>query len=90
MSKLALCDQETIMEKIRLQHRQLTLPAEIIEQAHLHHGDLLEVSYLNGAIILNLQKKSMLDYAGSCKGAWGNTPADIESTLAQDRASWDR
>lgn len=88
------------MKKIRLEHHQLTLPTEIIEQARLHHGDLLAVSYLNGTITLTLvnqavvvaekQEKSMLDYAGSCKGAWGHTPAEIEDTLSMDRASWDR
>lgn len=86
------------MEKIRLQHRQLTLPEEIITQAHLHHGDVFEVSYFNGVIVLSristitshTPKRSMLDYAGSCKGAWGSTPAEIEATLTRDRASWDR
>lgn len=86
------------MEKIRLTHRQLTLPVEIIEQAHLHHGDLFEISYFNGTIILSrlntvastAPKRSIMEYAGSCKGAWGETPADIEATLARDRASWAR
>lgn len=87
------------MTRIRLeQHRQLTLPTEIIQQAHLQYGDVLEVSYFNGVLMLTpikprseaSPKKSLMDYAGSCKGAWGNTPEEVEANLAEDRASWDR
>jgi antitoxin component of MazEF toxin-antitoxin module len=97
--KISYPSQEAIMTKIRLeQHRQLTLPAEIIEQAHLQYGDVLEVSYSNGVLMLTpikprpktLPIKSLMEYAGSCKGAWGNTPEEVEANLAEDRAAWDR
>jgi len=87
------------MSKIRLEkQRQLTLPSEIVELAGIRQDDLLEVTYANGVIILrpilksNAQppKKSIMDYAGSCKGAWGDTPEEIEANLVADRASWDR
>ncbi|MRX10432.1 hypothetical protein GJ697_21585 [Pseudoduganella sp. FT25W] len=87
------------MNKIRLErHRQLTLPAEIVEKAHWQYGDLLEISYANGVVILtSIRKlpektivKSLMDYAGACKGAWGNTPEEVEATMAEDRESWDR
>lgn len=84
------------MEKARLQHRQLTLPAEIIEQAHLHHGDLLEVSYLNGAIILSrpklavTSKRDIMEYAGIGSGVWGKTAEEIDANLAEDHASWEK
>lgn len=96
MSKPACADLETIMEKIRLQHRQLTLPAEIIEQARLHHGDLLEVSYVNGAIILSrpklavTPKRAIMEYAGIGNGVWGKTTEEIDANLAEDRASWEK
>ncbi len=87
------------MSKIRLEkHRQLTLPVEIVTQAGLQQDDLLDIAYVNGAIILrpilkapiDEPRKSIIDYAGSCKGAWGDTPEEIEANLAADRASWDR
>lgn len=87
------------MSKIRLEkQRQLTLPNEIVELAGIRQGDLLDVTYANGAITLRPIKKpeileprkSIMDYAGSCKGAWGDTPEEIEANLAADRASWDR
>lgn len=65
------------MEKIRLQHRQLTLPEEIITQAHLHHGDVFEVSYRNDTIILcrSIQavapRRDIMEYAGIGRGVWG-------------------
>ena len=87
------------MSKIRLgKQQQLTLPPEIIEQAGLRQHDVLEASYENGAIILRPIRslepggppKSLMDYAGSCKGAWGSTPEEVDANLAEDRASWDR
>jgi bifunctional DNA-binding transcriptional regulator/antitoxin component of YhaV-PrlF toxin-antitoxin module len=86
------------MSKIRLEKlRRLTLPPEIIAQAGLRQVDVLEASYQDGEIILRRASQllpspalSMMDYAGTCKGAWGDTPAEVEFHVAQDRASWDR
>jgi bifunctional DNA-binding transcriptional regulator/antitoxin component of YhaV-PrlF toxin-antitoxin module len=87
------------MAKIRLEkQRQLTLPMEIVEQAGIRQHDMLEATYENGAIILRPirnserggQTRSIMDYAGSCKGAWGNTLEEVEANLAEDRSSWDR
>lgn len=87
------------MSKIRLEKlRRLTLPPEIIAQAGLHQDDVLEATYANGEIILRptpslapaINGLSMMDYDGACKGAWGDTPAEVEFHVAQDRASWDR
>lgn len=87
------------MAKIRLEkQQQLTLPTEIIEQAGIRQHDMLEATYENGAIVLRpvrslestRQVKSIMDYAGSCKGAWGDTPEEVDANLAEDRSSWDR
>jgi len=87
------------MSKIRLEKlRRLTLPPEIIAQAGLQQDDVLEATYANGEITLrpapllalSTDGQSMMDYAGACKGAWGDTPAEVEFHVAQDRASWDR
>jgi len=87
------------MSKIRLKkQRQFTLPPDIVAQAGLRQYDMLEASYENGVIILRPVRsldhctptKSIMDYAGSCKGAWGNTPDEVEANLSIDRSSWDR
>jgi len=84
------------MKKIRLEHHQLTLPTEIIEQARLHHGDLLAVSYLNGAIVLSRPtpvaqpKRDIMNYAGIGKGVWGRTAEEIDANLAGEPSSWEK
>lgn len=92
------------MSKVRLQkQRRLTLPLSIVAKAGIHADDILEASYENGAIVLRpakasspampplrLPTASIMDYAGSCQGAWGASTAEVETILAQDRASWDR
>jgi len=79
------------MSKIRLEKlRRLTLPPEIIAQAGLHQDDVLEATYANGEIILrptpllalSTDGQSMMDYAGACKSAWGDTPAEVEFHMA--------
>lgn len=81
------------MTKIRLeQHRQLTLPIEMIEQANWHYGDLLEMTYFNGTITIrlapkfpaNTPQKDIMEYAGIGKGVWGNTAAEIDANLNAD------
>ena len=87
------------MSKIRLEkHHQLTLPADIVEQAHLQPGDVLEVTYYNNTIVLHASarvssigpQKDIMEYAGIGKGVWGKTTAEIDAKLAEDRASWER
>ncbi|WP_156369633.1 AbrB/MazE/SpoVT family DNA-binding domain-containing protein [Duganella sp. Leaf126] len=87
------------MSRIRLEKlRRLTLPADIIAQAGWRPDDVLDASYANGAIILRPASApaavsdplSMLGYAGASQGAWGETAAEVEWHVAQDRASWDR
>jgi len=77
------------MSKIRLEKlRRLTLPPEIIALAGLRQDDELEASYQGGAIILRPAPEpaptppalSMMDYAGTCRGTWGDTPAELMLT----------
>ena len=78
------------------EQQRIILPTEILEKAGLEPGDTLEIDYVGGAVILNpvkdsaLSDVSIMQFAGSCKGAWGETPEEIEATLAADRTSWDR
>lgn len=87
------------MSKIRLEkQRRLTLPPEIVAQAGLQQDDVLDATYEGGDIILRpprigtskRHEQSIMAYAGTCQGAWGDTLRGMELHLAQDRASWDR
>ena len=37
-------------EYVKLVNNQITLPAEILEKAHLHDGDYLKVNFDNGIV----------------------------------------
>jgi len=72
---------------------RIRLPAEMMDKAGVKPGDTLEINYVAGAIVLNPINDldtSIMQFAGSCKGAWGDTPEEVEATLEADRASWDR
>ena len=80
--------------RVRLKH-QITLPARIARQAGIKENDLLEVAYLNGVVTLapagrKAQGKSLMDYAGIARGAWGQSASEVDRNLASDRASWER
>jgi len=78
------------MSKILIDERgTVTLPSDLVKEAGLKPNDLLEVDYINGVIVLN-PVKSVMQFAGTCKGVWGSTTDEIEAVLAEDRASWDR
>ena len=67
----------------------ITLPAEILAKTGLKPNDPIEVDCINGVIVLN-PVKPLMEFAGTCKGVWGNSTEEIEATLAEHRASWDR
>lgn len=80
--------------RVRLKH-QITIPTRIAEAAHIKPDDMLEVAYANGVVTLvpanrKERKGSALAYAGIARGLWGQTTAEIEAGLKNDRESWER
>lgn len=79
------------MPEIRMRPKhQVTLPASIVRAANLQLDDKLEVSYINGNIIIVPRKtKPMLSdvmaFAGIGNGLWGATPAAVENTIKKLR-----
>ena len=84
------------MSQVRVrQKHQITLPSNIVRDAHITPNDTLEVAFVNGIITLTpkkrqAQKNSMMAFAGVAKGVWGETPEAVEATLRNQRESWER
>lgn len=84
------------MSQVRVrQKHQITLPANIVQDAHIIPNDTLEVAFVNGVITLTppkrqAQKNSVMAFAGIAKGVWGKTPEAVEAALLNQRESWER
>jgi AbrB family looped-hinge helix DNA binding protein len=80
--------------RVRPKH-QITIPARIAQAANIRPDDILDISYANGVVILvpmkrKDRKRSVMDYAGIARGLWGDSTAEIDEGLKNDRGSWDR
>jgi bifunctional DNA-binding transcriptional regulator/antitoxin component of YhaV-PrlF toxin-antitoxin module len=84
------------MAEIRMRPKhQVTLPASIVRAANLQLDDKLEVSYINGNIIISPKKPSIqpvdvMAFAGIGRGLWGATPDVVESHVKKLRDDWER
>ena len=76
------------------QRNQLTVPAEIARQVGIQPGTTCTIEVVGGVITLTPTGgpagQPLAAYRGAARGAWGPTPAEIEATIAADRASWQR
>ncbi len=84
------------MPEIRMRPKhQVTLPASIVRAANLQLNDKLEVSYVNGSIIISPQKSKnkpvdVMAFAGVGRGLWGATPKAVTQTVKKLRGDWQR
>lgn len=84
------------MPVVRLRTKgQVTIPANILEKAHLAEDAMLDVALINGVITLTPQAKGtkredIMAYAGIFQGAWGNTPETVNETISHLRDAWER
>lgn len=74
---------------------QITIPASIVETAHLSENSKFDVEYLNGVIILKPltvehKKDDVLSYAGLFAGAWGETSVEFENNIHNLHNEWER
>lgn len=80
--------------QMRRKH-QVTIPASIVEKAHLSENCTFDVDYVNGVIIFtpkNLipKKDNIMSYAGIFSGAWGETSTEVETTIRNLHNEWER
>jgi hypothetical protein len=74
---------------------QVTIPASIVEKAHLSENCTFDVEYMNGVIIFTPlsptpQKDDVLSYAGLYAGSWGRTPEAVETTINNLHSEWQK
>lgn len=84
------------MPQVRMRERnQLTIPMAITQAAGIEPNDALEVTYVNGVIIIvpvvkTVKKFSIKDFVGSAHGTWGKTDEEINHFIRNERDSWER
>ena len=84
------------MSEVRLRPKgQVTIPASILERAHLATDATLEVALVDGVITLTpkenpTEKQDIMAFAGIFKGAWGDTNEAVNNALDNHRNEWDR
>ena len=86
------------MPEVRLRPKgQVTIPASIIEKAHLTEDVMLDVELVNGVITLTPHpqgkgraREDIMAYAGIFRGAWGDTPKKVDETISRLRDEWER
>ena len=68
----------------------------MVRAAKLQPGDRLIVDYLNGVIVItpkvdaHCARNDLMSFAGIGKGLWGDTPGQVNTTLAGLRDAWER
>jgi antitoxin component of MazEF toxin-antitoxin module len=84
------------MPEIRMRPKhQVTLPASVVREANIKPDDRLTVSFINGSIIITPKRDAreqddIMSFAGIGHGLWGNTPEEVNQTLADMKNSWER
>ena len=74
---------------------QITIPAEIMQSWHLRAHDRVNITLVNGIVTMTPIKrkavsKSLMSFAGVGRGVWGDTPEEVETTINENRNSWNR
>ena len=85
------------MPQVKLREKgQVTIPAELLQEwsrtNHVAINDSMDAQLANGVLMLIPQKKqtakrSLMSYAGSGKGLWGNTPDEVDASIKEIRGS---
>jgi hypothetical protein len=84
------------MPEVKMRSKnQVTIPASIVEKAHLAENCKFDVEYMNGVIIFTplnpaSKKDDVLSYAGLFSGAWGKTPSAVETTIKNLHDEWEK
>ncbi len=84
------------MPEIRMRPKhQVTLPASLVRQANIKLDDKLDVSYVNGSIILTpstvgKDQTDIMAFAGIASGLWGRSAKDIDQNLDNMKSGWER
>jgi len=88
------------MSEIKLRKKgQVTIPAELLKKWNKTNqvsiNDVLEAHLANGVLMLIPKKRqegqrSVMSFAGTGKGLWGQTDEEIDASIKEVRNSWGR
>lgn len=84
------------MLDVRLpKNKQIVIPDSVLRSANISPDDELDVRYQDGVIMLVCSNKtsaktSLLDFAGSTTGLYGNTTDERQAYLENERTSWEK
>lgn len=84
------------MAEVRLRPKgQVTIPASIINEAHLADDAVFDVNLINGVITFTPKRakgarEDILSFAGVFHGAWGNTSVAVDEAQRMLRDEWER
>ncbi len=88
------------MSEIKFREKgQVTIPAELLQKWNKTNqvsiNDVLEAQLANGVLMLIPKKRqqaqrSVMSYAGTGKGLWGQTDEEIDASIKEARNSWGR
>jgi AbrB family looped-hinge helix DNA binding protein len=70
---------------------QITLPAHLLREMGLAAGDRLAVALEGGRLVLRARPKDWVQYyGGSLAGLYGDSAAEIEAYIAEERSHTER
>ena len=76
---------------------QLTIPAQILQQWNIKPYDQVEISFQNGVVMIvpakrkaTTKRKSLSGFVGIGRGMWGETSAEVQTSIHTLRDSWTR
>ncbi|MFU8790098.1 MAG: AbrB/MazE/SpoVT family DNA-binding domain-containing protein [Methylobacter sp.] len=84
------------MPEVQMRRKnQVTIPASIVEIAHLSENCRFDVEYVNGVIIFKPKDTAqkvddVLSYAGLFAGAWGKNSEEVETTIRNLHNEWEK
>jgi bifunctional DNA-binding transcriptional regulator/antitoxin component of YhaV-PrlF toxin-antitoxin module len=88
------------MTQVKLREKgQVTIPAELLQEwrkkNHVSTNDAIEVTLVNGVLMLIPQKRhatkrDIMSYAGIGKGLWGDSAEAIDANIAEIHELWTR
>ncbi len=84
------------MPEVRLRPKgQVTIPATILESAHIEPNTFFDVDIVEGVITLtpkadSKNREDIMSFARMFKNTWVKTPDEVNKTLDKLRDEWER
>lgn len=79
----------------QLAGQQVYIDTSMVDETRLSENCTFDVDSVNGISILTPEnptrkKDDVMSYAGIFSGAWGETPAEVETTVRNLHSEWEK